>query len=191
MRFSGILSVVAAVGMLVGASGCGDDKAGAIVNDDISWQIGCGPEGGCTLYQPHAQATVDQNFKVGCKRSGSGITITLRDPGFKGDIVNNEPARPGSTLTINNAIPNGACDVTVTDASEYGFADEKVAGSCGAGDCTFTGSYKQDGWDFIGELRCTSLKKANATGAGANRLYTVHAAGDSSIGVRLAIDNCD
>lgn len=190
MRFFGILGVSAAALVSVLTAACGDDKAGPIVNDDISWHIGCASASGCGIYAAHVQEEVNQNFRVSCSRSKtSGYSITLTDPGFRGDGV--EPARPPSSIIIENADPaSQSCNVTVREASDYNFAQETWTGSCArsGGTCEFTGGPK-DGWDFVGVLNCPALTK-RATGT--NAVYRLEiGAGDNPNGpVQLAVDNC-
>lgn len=190
MRFSGILSVATVFGMALSAAACGDDKAGAIVSDDISWYVGCGTSGAtCTLFNSHTQAAVDQNFGVKCSRSGNFVNITLTDPGFQGDVM--KLPRPASTVVISNAaVGGGRCDVSVSEGSQYEFAPEKLIGTCD-GACTFTGQSNSMGWDFIGLLQCNGLKKQNAMGAMANTLYTLGSAAEPGQPIKIAVDNCN
>lgn len=183
MRFLGILGL--SVASLLGA--CGDDKAGVIVNDDISWHIGtCNAVSGCGLYAAHIQEQVDQNFKVNCSKTKTGgYSISVTDPGFAGDGI--EPARPPSTIVVENADPaSQTCNVTVREATDYTFAPETWLGQCpssGSG-CTFTGG-PADGWDFVGMLQCDAMTKR-----GTNLTYKLGSGNDSSSPIKLAVDNC-
>jgi len=171
------------------SAACGDDKAATIVNDDISWHIGCASASGCGLYASHIQEAVGQNFRVSCNRSKTtGINITLTDPGFAGSIE--ESPRPPSTIVIANGDPaSQSCNVTVREASDYNFAPETWQGMCvrSGGDCVLSGG-ALDGFDFKGTLICPTLLKT-ATGSAAT--YELGSGNDTSVPIKLEIDNCD
>lgn len=180
MRLFGILGVSAAALL---AAACGDDKAGAILNEDISWHISCSSASGCGSYAAHVQMEVDQNFRVSCSRSkSSGLSITLTDPGVKRDGIVSE--RPPSSIIVTNADPaSQSCNVAVKEASDFNFAQETFLGACAAsgGDCMLTGG-PADGWDFKGSLFCPTLMK------GATTYKLENGVGGGPI--KLEVDNC-
>jgi hypothetical protein len=189
MRFFGILGVSAAASCVALFAACGDDKAGPIVNDDISWHLGCASASGCGLYATHIQEQVDQNFKVSCSRTkATGLNITVTDPGFKGDGI--DPARPPSSIVLSNSDPaSQACNVSVLEKADYNYvSSETFKGSCAAqgGDCVLTGG-PQNGWDFVGTLSCPGLMKT-ATGTAAK--YILESGTAPGQPVSIAVDNC-
>lgn len=190
MRFFGIFGVSAAASCAVlFTAACGDDKAGTIINDDVSWHLGCASESGCGLYAAHDQTAVDQNFTVSCSQSTStGINITVSDPGFAGNAM--EGARPPSSIVLTNGSPSGqSCNVTVLEKSDYTYVSaETFKGSCVSqgGDCVLSGG-PADGWDFKGTLSCPGLAK-QATGTSAR--FTLQNTMNGGP-VKLEVDNCD
>jgi hypothetical protein len=162
---------------------CGDEGGGAVVSDTISWKVG-----GQGVHAGHTQANVDQNFSVSCSRTASGLTVIIKDPGFKGSSsggVAGAP-RPAGSIEIRNYNPtNNSCNVTVTE-TEQGTATISYLGTCGTV-CSLTGQYNYMGWDFSGQLRCSGLTRP---GDAAMLKYTLGTAADTNIPVEISVDNC-
>ena len=165
---------------------CGEENPTPLVNDDVSWQLGCG-EGvaGCNTYSLHDQASekVTDPFTISCKRNSTGgFSITITD---KGD---SEVSRPSSVLKIENLNPkNGSCSVFVNERSKLTDAqDFKFAGQCGNDDCEVTGSTGGN-WDFEGTIKCSNLVEENQS----QPPHTLVKSALSGSPVSLAVDNCD
>lgn len=186
MRFLGI-GAMAAIGLCV--SGC-DDSSGPTVNDSIAWIAKCAPgSSGCSQFIIHNQAAADQDFEVSCKRTSTGINFTIRDPGFKGDPGLNNARPAGQIQVANGNATQSRCNVTVREATAFGYAEEQLIGTCmgsgSTGSCTLTET-KAAGWDWAGTLSCPQLVKQNDSDP--NRRYTL--VGSDGGAVQIALKGC-
>ena len=188
-----LLGFVGLVTLAVGAAAC-DDAKSAAVNDDIGWHVGCAQgSSGCTLFPGRTQGLMtasERNFDVTCSISGDVISFTIKDPGLDPLNVAPAPGLAAGTITVQNGNPtNNACNVTVTDAMEYGYAAITMRGTCmssGAGGCTLTRLPDMPGWDWVGTLRCDQLVRDNMLMPKYN--LTGLSSGDP---VTIALANCD
>ena len=184
MRFFGIAGVSAAC---LWFAACGDDEAGAIVHEDISWKLQ-----GQGIHPGHTQANVEQRFKVSCSRTSAGLNVRIEDPGFKGDPTMAGGAgasRPAGAIEIRNGNPaSNTCNVTVEDVDTYGFPAIKYTGTCGTV-CSLTGQYKFMGWDFSGSLACTGLTVSGSGPLAQNKYSLVNTVDSGAVPISVA--NCN
>jgi hypothetical protein len=166
---------------------CGEEHPNPLVNDDVSWQLGCGDSAGdqaCNTFSLHDQGSekVQKPFVVACKKLTTGFEITLTD---KGDAA---ASRPSSVLRIENLNPKtGSCSVFVNERSQLTDAqDFKFSGQCSAGDCEVS-TTNGTGWDWEGTIKCTNLTTENGEVAP----HTLVKSALSGSPVSLAVDNCD
>jgi hypothetical protein len=191
-----LLGIVGLVTLGLSAAGCADEKS-TTVNDDINWIAKCAG-GGCTNFSFHDQDKVTYDYKVSCKRSGTMIDITIRDPGFRGteDMLFADK-HPSGQIRITNGDPtNNRCNVVVQDSMEFGAAEVKLIGTCAGSavsndgsSCVLTGNFNQEGWDWIGTLYCSKLIRENLN----TQVYTLEASNSTAPAtpIRIAVDNCD
>ncbi len=158
MRVASPLAWIA-VGLLFGA--CSDEKPGAIVNEDISWLLGC-EQGQCgSGLTTHSQSNdLETPFTVVCGNNGAYFDISVRDPGrttefvtVDGDTIS--PRNP-SVLKITNVTEGGSCDVEVLERDVNASDPIPYRGKCGKG-CELNVLGAQENWDFVGELTCDGL----------------------------------
>jgi hypothetical protein len=166
---------------------CGEEHPNPLVNEDVSWQLGCGESAGgenCNTFRAHIQDSekVKDPFVVACKKVSTGLEITLTD---KGDA---EESRPSSVLKIENLDPKtGSCSVFVTERSAITDAqDFHFSGQCSSGDCEVSGKTGGD-WDFEGTIFCKNLTTENGEVAP----HTLIKGASIDKPVQLAVDNCD
>lgn len=168
--------------LLLGLSlaACGEEGADPLVNDTISWQVGCA-SAGCVSFNAHSQEAAEEKFSVRCKKTSIGLSVTITDPGSV------EANRTRGTLRIDNLNPKtGDCTVTVSDSATLRDNEQRFMGTCADQDCRITGG-PANGWDFEGTIICDSLEVPNTAGG---VIYTLNKA-NSKEPVQLAVDNCE
>jgi hypothetical protein len=156
MRFFGIISVAAA-GLWLAA--CADEDASARVAETISWRLS-----GQGTHAAHTQASVKETFRVTCSRGASGLSLRIEDPGFKGSPTGGveNAMRPGGVIEIRNGNPGAnSCNVTVKDTDQFGNPYISYTGTCGT-ECNLMGEFNYMGWDFSGQLSCSTLTVAGS-----------------------------
>lgn len=192
MRLLGIVGLVT-LG-LSAAAGCADEKS-TTVNEDINWIAKC-VGSGCTNFSFHDQAKVKYGYDVSCKRSGSIIDITIRDPGFRGTAsMLMADKHPSGEIRITNGDPAAnRCNVVIRDSMEFGAAEVRLVGTCSGSavsndtsSCTLTGNFNQDGWDWVGSLYCAKVIRENLP----SQVYSIESANAPGTAIRIAVDNCD
>lgn len=165
---------------------CGEEHPNPLVNDDVSWQLGCGESGGgnCNTFRAHIQDSekTKDPFTVSCEKTSTGLKIILKD---KGDA---EQSRPASELKIENLNPKtGSCSVFVSERSAVSDAqDFDFSGQCANGDCEVSGTTGGD-WDFQGTIFCSNLTTENGEVAP----HTLIKGASIDKAMELAVDNCD
>ncbi|MFT3927385.1 MAG: hypothetical protein QM778_32925 [Myxococcales bacterium] len=148
------------VGLFLGA--CSDEKPGPIVNEEISWQIGCfSGMCGSSLTAHSQEIDLDVPYQVSCGSNGSFFDITIYDPGRSQEMMTDQglqPARFPSTLNITNIDRDSgkSCNVEVTEQRVGDSGAFSYRGKCGDA-CTLKVMPKEGNWDFIGELSCDGL----------------------------------
>jgi hypothetical protein len=160
---------------------CGDDSPGALVNDGVTWQIGCPPgEAGCSSFNEHSNQPPDNpKFDVTCDKGSSGYTVTL--------IAKPEGMRPRSILTASDLTVGGSdCRVQVTEAATINDAELKFDGLCSKQACTVQVT-KVSGFDVHVSLKCEGLTTKDT---GDTTRYTLEEGG-SDDPVEFSVDNCD
>jgi hypothetical protein len=161
---------------------CGEENPNPLVNDDVSWQLGCGESAGdtCASFGAHTQndERVKDDFVVSCTKGSSGLNVTITDPG---DRAANRARSVFKVERLNAKA--GSCTVTVTDSLMIDDFPITFRGQCGDGDCEIQGSDSGD-WDFDGTIFCKSLTN---DGEDAHTLSK----GGTTQPMVLKIDNCD
>jgi hypothetical protein len=158
---------------------CGDDSPGALVDDEVNWQIACPPgEAGCSSFNEHSMA--DGKFKVSCDKGSSGYTVTLIAPS------NTAEQRPRSILTVSDLTVGGSsCRVQVTEAATLKDAELNFDGLCAQQACSVQVT-KVSGFDVHVSLKCTGLQTKDT---GDTTKYTLEAGGTDNP-VEFSVDNC-
>lgn len=205
MRTRSALLVAVAVGFSLW--GCSDEAAGPGVGPDTSWQIYCAeddPDMNCSASEAahgpldgksETDKLDDYKLKATCKKLGSGLSITLEDPGREANVAKKLAPRARSILEISRAKPDdNECFVTVTEYPLSGAQQLKVQDACLEtelkegiqGTCTLEGG-AANGYAFEGTVICEGMKyKGNGNGA-----WTLRRAARQNEPVKLQIDNCD
>jgi hypothetical protein len=178
------------VGLLFGA--CSDEKPSPIVNEDISWIVGCvSGKCGSGLTSHSQEGDLDTPYTTTCGHNGAFFQLSVRDPGRsaefetpEGDII--LPRYP-STVRVTNITENGDCDVEVSEQDVGASGEFKYRASCGEG-CTLDVQGAQENWDFVGELSCDGLTAFDNATEGAPR-YSLSQTDGSP--VLIKVGNCD
>jgi hypothetical protein len=205
MRTRSALTVAVTVGFSL--LGCSDEAPGPGVGPDTSWQIYCSkddPDDSCgTSEQPHGPLdgldreddSDDYKLEVSCEKTGSGLSITIEDPGRKENVSKKLAERPRSVINLSRAKPAAnTCFLSVTEYPLSGgqrVLKDTCEGTVGStqepGTCTLTGEEDSNGYAFEGTLICEGMR-INGSGPAA---WTLRGARQANEPVVLQIANCN